>query len=184
MKSPARTLSALALLATASMLLSACGGSSSPSAPRPAGVVFTTDGAAGAETVFLSQNPATNDNRLVLDVRAREVTDLFGINLELAYPRAVLRYASATEGGFLAGGGDFQTSLLVAERTQGELVIGLTRLRNVRGRTGSGLLLTLEFTVPADGTGSFEVLDGVAFARGAQQKPEVTWLGGTVQVNR
>ncbi|MGH9382427.1 MAG: cohesin domain-containing protein [Thermoanaerobaculia bacterium] len=172
-----------AVVPALALLLAACGGSSSPSAPRR-GVIFTPQGTPGANSIFLSQNPASNEDRLFLDVRANEVTNLFGINLEIAYPRAVLQYAAASEGDFLAGPNNVGTSFVVAEPAQGELVIGLTRLRDVQGRSGSGVLCTLEFALPASGTGSFTFLDTEAFRPGPTLDPGVTWLAGSVQVTR
>lgn len=171
-----------AAIAVLALLLAACGGDS-PSSPRP-GVVFSAEGTPGANSIFLSQNPATTQDRLFLDVRANQVTNLFGINLELTYPRAILQYAAASEGDFLAGPNDVGTSFVVAEPSQGELVIGLTRLRDVQGRSGSGTLLTLEFTLPASGSGSFTLLDTEAFRPGPTLDPGVTWLAGSVQVTR
>lgn len=159
-----------------------CGGSSSPSAPPP-GVTFTPQGTAGPNSISLSENPASNADRLFLDVRASQVNGLFGINLELTYPDSVLRYAAASEGDFLAGT-NADTSFVVAEPSQGELVIGLTRLRDVQGRSGSGVLCTLEFTLPAAGNGSFTFVETEAFGPQGAPKPAVTWLGGSVQVTR
>lgn len=158
-----------------------CGGSSSPSAPP--GASFTPDGSAGANSISLSQNPASDANRLIIDVQANQVSGLFGINLELSYPTNVLRYATATEGGFL-GNANVDTSFVVAERSPGELVIGLTRLRDVQGASGSGILCSLEFTLPGSGTGAFTLVETEAFGPEGISKPEVTWVGGSVQVTR
>lgn len=172
------------VLTMSALLLPAigCGGSSSPSAPPP-GATFTPEGSAGANSISLSQNPASNANRLFLDVRADQINDLFGINLELTYPNNVLRYAAASEGGFL-GSANVDTSFVVAEPSPGELVIGLTRLRDVQGRSGSGVLCTLEFTLPAAGNGAFTFSQTEAFAPRGALKPGVTWLSGSVQVTR
>lgn len=176
------SLASLLSLAAVTALATGCDGSSSPSAPPP-GVVFTPQGSPGASTISLSQNPASNENRLFLDVRASQISNLFGINLELNYPSAVLRYAAASEGDFLAGT-NADTSFVVAEPAQGELVIGLTRLRDVQGRSGSGVLCTLEFTLPASGTGSLTFVETEAFGPQGTLKPGVTWLSGSVQVTR
>lgn len=162
--------------------VSGCDGSSSPSEPPP-GATFTPQGTPGANSISLSQNPASTADRLFLDVRASQITNLFGINLELSYPSTVLRYAAASEGGFLAGT-NTGTSFVVAEPSQGELVIGLTRLRDVQGRSGSGVLCTLEFTLPAAGNGAFTFVETEAFGPQGAPKPGVTWLSGSVQVTR
>src|SRR5690606_7865913 len=114
---------------------------SSPSSPPPVGIQFTPAGGGSGASVQLLQNPATTTERLVLDVQASQVADLFGYNLEISYPHTVVRFDSSEEGNFLGGNGRFDTSLLVAERTPGLLIIGHSRLRDVRGAEGSGRLL-------------------------------------------
>lgn len=186
----ARAAVVLALAATL-LVVPACGGGggggggggpTQPPPPQTPAITFTPSGSAGANSISLERAGGGAD-RLVLRVRATQVTDLYGVSFDLAFPSTALAFDSATEGPFLAGGGNFQTSMQVAEASPGTLVVGISRLGVFRGATGSGVLLTLEF-VPA-GTAS----GGMTFQqnRGFDGDGDVTavgWVGGSVDVVR
>lgn len=174
------------VLMVAALLLSTCSRSSSPSAPPPPPmptVTFTAAGTPGPDTIFFAENTATDGSRLVLNLHTRNVTALYGISLAFDYPSNVLQYSSVAEGGFLRQD-NVNTSLLIDEPETGEILIGLTRLGNVGGRSGSGLLLTLEFEATAAGSGDFELTQTEAFGPQARLKPEIRWLSGSVRVTR
>ncbi len=183
---------AAVLSALAALVLFGCGGGgggpTSPPPPPPppppaSGVTFTADGTAPANSVALQAGPRDAPD-FVLEVRVRDVVDLYGVSFDLAYPADLLRFLSArvTEGDFLpAGGAD--TELLVANRPQGNLVIGYTRIGDTPGAEGSGLLLTLEFSASADGNGRFTIDQNTAFDSAGEPQGDVTWVSGSVQVN-
>jgi hypothetical protein len=174
------------LLAALSLLALACGGGGggSPTSPPPppaAGIVFTPQGAPGSNTIYLASGAATTATTLVLEVRANQVTDLYGVAFNLTYPSAQLQFSSATAGALL--GGDSGSAQAVVS-TPGTLVVGGSHLGAVPGANGSGVVLTLVFTATAAGQGSFGFALNSAFSSTGQTQSGISWLAGSVQVTR
>ena len=160
------------------------GGGGGPTEPTPPpvptpGIVFTAQGSATANSISLASGTGTTANTLVLEVRATQVTDLYGVAFDLTYPSAALQFSRAVIGPLLAGG-----SVQAVASTPGTLVVGGTHLGNVAGATGSGVVMTLEFTAVAAGQGSFAYSRNSAFDSAGRAMTGVTWVAGSVQVVR
>jgi Cohesin domain len=158
------------------------GGGGGPTAPPPPapGITFTATGGSSAAAVTLVRGAASTATTLVLEVRADQVNDLYGLSFDLTYPSAQLRYDGATEGGLLSAGGQ-PTSLLISPASPGMLVVGFSRLGAVAGAEGSGVLLTLRFTAVGAGTGAFGFARNSALDSSGASLP-LTWGGGNVAV--
>jgi Cohesin domain len=170
------------------LALSACGGGGggggTPTQPPPPvtqpQIVFTPQSAAGANSVFLASGSATNANTLFLEVRANQVTDLYGMAFDLSYPAAQLQFVQASPGPLLGAAGSVQA----ASGGTGSLIVGGTHLGNVPGSNGSGVVMTLQFNAIAAGQGTFQFSrNSVLDSDGAIQQG-VTWVAGSVQVTR
>lgn len=74
------------------------------------------------------------------------------------------------------------TDLQVDQRTAGEVFVGITRLGEVPGATGSGNLLSLEFTRKTTGSGPMEMTDHDALDSLGIAQVDVNWIGGTITV--
>ncbi|HYO12500.1 MAG TPA: cohesin domain-containing protein [Thermoanaerobaculia bacterium] len=159
------------------------GGGGSPVEPTPPppqpGVTFTGQGGSANNSVVLASGAGTNVNALVLEVRAQNVDDLYGAAFDLRFPAAVLQYARFTPGPLLEGG-----SVQVAPSGSGNLVVGFSRLGEVPGLDGSGVLLTLEFAPVAAGEGALSFARNSAFDSDGRPITGFTWAGGTVRVVR
>lgn len=168
-------------LALAVALLIACGGGGGGGGPTaPPSIVYSASGTAGANSVALVQGSGSSATRLVLAVRVTQVTGLFGVAFDVVYPSGALQFAGATEGTFLSG---TNTSFQFSEPTAGRLVVGLTRLGAVAGVSGSGDLMTLQFTPRSTaGSGGIGFQSNAAFNATANAIPGVTWFGGSVTV--
>jgi hypothetical protein len=116
---------------------------------------------------------------LALEVRASQVTDLYGVAFDLSYPSAQLQFVRVVPGPLLAGG-----AAQAATGAAGVLVVGGTHLGNVPGASGSGLIMTLEFSAVAAGSGSFAYSRNSALNSSGDTLSGVAWLAGSVQVNR
>lgn len=169
-------------------LLWACGGGggggSGPTAPPPppqASLVFSPAGG-GANSLSLVASAESTSSRLVLSLSATDVEALYGVAFDLDYPDQVLRYDGASEGDFLTQAGEFVTTVQTAQPTSGRLVIGVTRLGPVPGASGSGTLLTLEFTAIGSGQGNLAFSNNRAFDPQGEVRPDVAWFGGSVEV--
>lgn len=160
------------------------GGPTQPPPPvvPPSGVTFTPDRTPGGNSVFLGAGTGGSATVFVLDVEAQTVTDLYGVSFVLKYPDDLLgfRRGSASEGPFLNG--SFRTELIVKQRSPGELTVGISRINEVPGATGSGLLLSLEFDTRNSGSGSMSLSDEAAIDSFGQQQVDVTFVGGSVNV--
>jgi len=178
---------ALAVLAV--LVLAACGGGGgggggtptqpTPPPPPPPGITFTAAGVAGANSLALANGSGTTATNMVLELRANQVTDLYGVAFDLAYPSAQLQFARVTAGPLLSGG-----AVQASVTSPGTLVVGGTHLGNVPGANGSGVVLTLELTAVAAGSGSFTFSRNSALSSSGQTIAGVTWVAGSVQVNR
>ena len=147
-------------------------------------VTFSPAGAGGTNTVTLARNAATAGTTLVLDVVATEVAGLYGAAFDLEFPSDVLGFSTGTEGDFLDEMGATQTSFQITETSPGNLVVGVTRLGDVPGLSGSGTLLTLEFTGTTAGAGNLRFLGNQLFNADGSAQNGVTWQGGSVQVTQ
>ena len=174
----------LTVVALLSVVLLACGGSGdgggggSPMAPSP-GIVFTASGGTASDAIELRQQGA-GGNVLVLEVRAVDVSDLYGLAFDLEFPTNLLRFDGFNDGGWLSAQGAVSTELLVTE-VGDSVVVGLSRLGNVAGRNGSGLLMTLEFTGTSSGSGSLSFGNDSGFDSDGFEIG-LTFSGGSVRV--
>ncbi|HEX4955652.1 MAG TPA: cohesin domain-containing protein [Thermoanaerobaculia bacterium] len=155
------------------------GGGGGPTQPPPPRVSFTPV-TGGATSVSLIQGTGTTETTLFLEVRANQVTDLYGLSFDLTYPTGVVTYRRVVEGPFLAQAAS--TSLQVAEPSPGRLIIGHSRLGPAGGISGSGLLMTLELAVAGTGTGAMTFQNQQAFDPSGTPRIGYSWLGGTVRV--
>jgi Cohesin domain len=177
-----RWLAALLVLA-----LAGCGGGGggggSPVEPTPpppqTGITFTGQGASGNNSVVLATGPGTNASTLVLEVRAQSVDDLYGVAFDLRFPAAVLQFVRFTPGPLVEEG-----SAQAAVSGSGNLVVGASRLGEVSGIDGSGVLLTLEFNAIAAGEGAFSFARNTAFDSDGRPITGFNWAAGSVRVVR
>ncbi len=189
MSGASRRLLLAGLLALALPLTLACGGGGggggggptepTPPPPPPPGIVFTPQGIAGANSISLASGAGTTASTLVLEVRAAQVVDLYGVAFDLAYPNAQLQFTRVTPGPLLSGG-----AAQAVPSTPGTLVVGGTHLGNVAGATGSGVVMTLEFSAVAAGQGSFAFSRNSAFDSDGDTMNGVAWHAGSVTVTR
>lgn len=184
--SAARPLSRRLAAACLLLTLAACGGGGGgggggPVAPPPTqpAIVFTSAGTSSPNSVVLASGAGSNATTLLLEVRAISVTDVYGVAFDLRYPNTLLQFVRATPGPLLEAG-----SVQAAVSGEGNLVVGATRLGEVPGITGSGTLLTLEFTALTAGDGTFSFSRNSALDPDARAIPNVTWAAGSVRVIR
>ena len=161
------------------------GGGQPPTVPPPPVrmLSWTAAGAPGSQTVFLEIRSLNNPDRFVLQIRANDVTDLYGVAFDVVYPTGVVEFdeSAVEEGGFFSAGGGFATELQLTERPDGRIIVGLTRVGGVGGRNGDGLLLELPFDSTASGDGDFTIEASVAIDSDGFPLA-TTWLGGTVEI--
>lgn len=159
------------------------GGPTGPPPPPASSISFTPDSSGGSNSISLSSGGGSS-SVFILDVDARSVTDLYGVSFILTYPDTLLAFSnnSESEGTFLSESGSVATDLQAAERTPGEVTVGITRLGDVPGASGSGLLLSLEFTRRAAGTGRMDMTDTNALDSVGVVQADITWVSGSVTV--
>jgi hypothetical protein len=174
------------LLALGAFGLAGCGGgggggSSTPVEPPPptAGFVFTPQGAPAVNSLYLANGAATTATTLVLELRANQVTDLYGVAYNFTYPATQLQFTRVTAGPLLNGG-----AVQAAVSSPGTLIIGGTHLGVTPGATGSGVVMTIEFSALASGSGSFAFARNSALDSTGAAIPGLTWLAGSVTVTK
>jgi hypothetical protein len=175
------------LLLLFAFTLAACGGgggggSTGPTAPPPppaAGIVFTAAGAPPANGLYLASGAGSTASTLILEVRANQVTDLYGVAFDLTYPATQLQFVRATAGPLLNNG-----AVQAVASSPGTLIVGGTHLGATPGASGSGVVLTLELTAPAAGSGSFAFARNSALNSTGTPITALTWLAGSVTVTK
>lgn len=179
---------AVATLAAA--LVAACGGGGGGGGggtvppPPSQSLVFTLAGQPGVNTIYLDAADSSTPDRLVLEVRASEVEDLFGVALDLVFPSTFLDWDRGAErkGDFLEEDG-VPTSLIVDRDGSGRLLIGYSRLGDdVPGVAGSGLLFTIEFRTTASGEDDLVIERQFAVDGNGVRRYDYTWLAGHLRV--
>lgn len=185
---PRLLLVALALAALASLRCGGGGGGgggggpTNPPTPTPIpAITFTPSGTGGANSLALTL-VSSDQSSIVLSLEVTSIDDLYGLAFDLRFPAAALEFDQATEGTFLDQNGTVDTSLQVVESPSGTLVVGLTRLGQVTGRSGTGTLLRLEFDRRAAGSGDLVFADNQAFNTLGSAITGVEWSGGRVVV--
>lgn len=182
-----RDLASLTLLTALAACGGGGGGGGSPTEPPPPvtpAVAFTATGGSAANSITIAQGAGTSGTTLELEVRANSVQDLYGVAFDLEYPSNLLRFESSTNpSGFLGSDGT-PVSFVSSLSRDGLLVVGYTRLGQVSGANGSGLLARIRFTAIATGSGTIRFSRNSAYSSQGAVMANVTWAGGTVQVNR
>ena len=97
-------------------------------------------------TVSLVPDPVGGRN-LLLTVAANEVNDLYGLGFDLSFPKKRLRWKknSKRSGTLLSADDTVETVVLDRQKPRGHLHVGASRLGEVEGVTGSGVLLEIGF---------------------------------------
>ncbi|MDH3254810.1 MAG: cohesin domain-containing protein [Acidobacteriota bacterium] len=170
------------------------GGGGSPTTPPPPpppppppseGIFFTAEAMPGDNTIFLEGIDTTNtDARFVVEVRANELEDVYGVSFDLQYPTDLItwRRGNFSEGSFLNEGGSVETQILVDRRPSGNIVVGITRVGEEEGVSGSGVLLTLEFiNEVVAGTGELTFSDNDVVNAAGDIDGDSQWLAGSVE---
>jgi hypothetical protein len=170
------------------LVLTACGGggggggtTTEPPPPPPpvAGIVFTPQSAPAANSLYFASGAASTASTLVLELRANQVTDLYGVAFDLTYPATQLQYVRITAGPLLGNG-----AVQAAVSSPGTLIIGGTHLGTTPGSNGSGVVLTIEFSAVASGSGSFALSRNSGLDSAGRAIPGLTWLAGSVTVTK
>ncbi|HEX4496722.1 MAG TPA: cohesin domain-containing protein [Thermoanaerobaculia bacterium] len=171
-------------LLVATFLLGACGGSgggggttTTEPPPPTLGFAFTPQGTPPADSLYLAVGAATTETTLVLELRTNQVTDLYGVAFDFTYPATQLQFTRVTAGPLLASG-----AVQAAASSPGTLIVGGTHLGATPGASGSGVLMTIEFSALASGQGSFAFARNSALTSTGAAVPGLTWLGGAVTV--
>ncbi len=92
---------------------------------------------------------------------------------------------ATSEGTFLSENGAVETAFEILRKPAGNLIVGVTRLGDVGGASGSGTLLTIEFEI-TDGGGQGDLIfsDNDAVDRDREFLEATAWLGGSIEVLR
>ena len=178
-------------LTLAAAALPGCGGSSSPTPPPPPTpkVVFTPASPAPAPPSITLVEQSRTSSSITLIVRVNGITNLYGVSFDLVWSAATLSYSTSAESAFLRQDGA-STSFNAAhpssggQQDPGRLTVGITRLGNVVGLSGTGDLMTVTFFAVASGTTGLSFEGSQALDAKGAAIPGVSWAGGAVSVTK
>ena len=100
--------------------------------------------------------------RIILNLLADHVSELFASPLRVRFDPAVLRLVDARRGALLSSDGQDVIFSKSVEGEAGEASINLSRFPGAGGVSGSGVLLTLEFEIAAPGKTSVRIANVAA----------------------
>ncbi len=159
-----------------------CGGGGSPTEPPPpppAVISFQSSGGQGSQSLFLALAEGATADTVVLNLQSAGVSGLYGIAFDLLFPSNLLVLASIEQGDFLDG----EATSFEADTSEiGKATVGLTRLGDVAGQDGDGVLLRLTFSRVGSGSGPITFDRNEAFGEQGVDRFEITWSGGSVIV--
>ena len=107
------------------------------------------------------------------------MTDLYGVAFDLTYPATQLQFVRVTAGPLLGNG-----AVQAAVSSPGTLIIGGTHLGTTPGSSGSGVVMTIEFSAVAAGSGSFALSRNSASIPPAEPSPASPGSAGSVTVTK
>ncbi|MDD5772852.1 MAG: secretin N-terminal domain-containing protein [bacterium] len=121
-----------------------------------------------------------------LEVSVNNISDLFAVPFYLIYDPKLLQFISAKEGPFLGQDGNSTTFLFSNDINRGRVIVGLTRLGQVKGVNGSGTIMIINFKALAAGNASIG-FDNASAKRVTSENPmpqsfPVTFRGAQVNV--
>ena len=128
-----------------------------------------------------SSSQSTPDN-LQVDLVATQVRDLYGVSFDLVFPSNFVRYEEIVEHPSFAGDAGTQTSLLASQASGGVVVVGLSRIGESPGFSGTGVLMTASFTPLTPGLGALAFENQLASDSAGIPQDLIAWFGGTVRV--
>lgn len=166
--------------------LPGCSSDSSPTDPPPPPpqdpeITFTpANGNPGSNTVSLQLN-ATTGNRLDLDIRLTSVNNVSSMAFDLTFNPSVLSYVMFSEGTFFNQDGE-SISVLVEENPAGRLIVGVARLGDVGGVSGTGVALTLTFNGAGNGNSTLGFENSSLLDPDLNALDGIQWFGGSASV--
>lgn len=136
-------------------------------------------------TPTLSWEPSTNTPRVgdqfTLAIEADQVSELFSAPFYLLYDPELLEFIGLAEGKFLKRDGSPTIFIYTVEPDKGQVVVGLSRLGEVEGISGSGTLALATFKAKNPGTASV-AFQNVDFTDFRLEAVKVTARGGEIQI--
>ena len=132
---------------------------------------------ANSISVSLEPDPIGGRN-LLLTVEATEVTDLYALSFDLSFPKKRLRWKKKTKqaGAFLSAEETVETFVVHKQKPRGLLHVGATRLGEVEGVTGSGVLVEIGFVNRKKaGPRELVLIEPKAFGSDAEPIEDIVW---------
>lgn len=189
---PSRRLVGTLPAATAAVLLLAlpgCGGSSPtqtvvppPPPPPPDAVSFQSASPfAAPNSMRLGMEEFSEESdEVVLILEATVVEDLYGYGVDLVYDTEFLELSGIQGGRFLRGD-DITVELRTREEPPGRLIVGHTRVGDVDGASGSGIVLRLTFEMLQTGDTELAFENEDAFDSDGD-RTRSAFVGGTLTI--
>jgi len=122
-----------------------------------------------------------------LKISVNNISDLFGMPFYLVYDPKLLQFVSAKEGPFLGQDGNSTLFVFFNNTNLGSVIVCLTRLGQVKGISGSGTVMSINFK--AVGISNTSIVFNKASAKKTTSKnlvPQlfpVTFRGAQININ-
>ena len=154
-----------------------CSGSSSPTGPG------TVGGCGSAFSVYISGTAsATAGSSFDINVRISNAPNVTSAPFYLHYNKDYVSFVSATEGNFLNQDSASTVFLTSNDAANGRVIVGLSRLGDSVGISGSGTLMTAAFKADAAGSANFSIQSAALTGSGGALLTPLA-CGATVTIN-
>jgi general secretion pathway protein D len=120
-------------------------------------------------------------DQFILSIEADLVKDLFSAPFYLQYDPQLLEFIGLTEGKLLNQDGKPTVFIYNVDTDSGQIIVGLSRLGDVGGITGSGVLALATFKAKNPGTATV-AFQNVDFRDVRLEPVDVAPAGGEIQV--
>jgi len=123
-------------------------------------IITTRESRLSEATIFVSPSSVSVNvsQHFEVGINLSEVVDLYGWEFKLGWNTSLFEAVNVTESSFLKTGAD---TYIVSKlsNTEGRVLAGCTRLRNVTGANGNGTLAIIEFRAKKEGTCTLDLYD-------------------------
>jgi hypothetical protein len=130
-------------------------------------------------SVFPSSVKAYVSQNFTININVTAVSDLYAWEFNLNWTANILNFVNATEGPFLKSDGNSTFFYYNLNTTAGQITVECTRLGNIPGLSGSGVLATIKFNVNSSGQSPLNLYD-VTLINSKEQTIPSQLSGGNV----
>ena len=140
-------------------------------------IAFTPDTYSPPDNSVYIDFVSSSGTELVFDIKAKKVTDVYGVAFALHFDQSIFNYVASSEGDFFDSAGGNTTYLAITGTNVVTVGISLMGSETVPV-SGSGTLCRMIFEPVEAGQSHFNYRENRLLDNAGQERPDVQWFGG------